>query len=116
MASTFEAAFNSGDVDEVMALYESECVFVPAPGQTVSGTAATREALLGFLATRGQIKIDLKRVLVNGELALVNSHWDLNGTGADGSPLSLSGDTTELIRRQGDGTWRYVIDDPFSSL
>jgi hypothetical protein len=29
----------------------------------------------------------------------------------------MSGDTSEVIRRQSDGTWRYVIDDdPFSLL
>jgi len=28
--------------------------------------------------------------------------------------VDLGGNTTEVIRRQYDGTWRYVIDDPFS--
>jgi uncharacterized protein (TIGR02246 family) len=116
MPRAFESAFNTGDIDQVMQLYESECVLVPAPGQTVSGAAAIREALLGFLAVKGQIKLQFRRVLVSGDLALVNSHWDLNGTGADGAPVSLSGDTSEVIRRQSDGTWRYVIDDPFSVL
>jgi hypothetical protein len=37
-----------------------------------------------------------------------------SGTGPDGSAVSMSGDTSEVIRKQSDGTWRYVIDDPFS--
>jgi uncharacterized protein (TIGR02246 family) len=114
MVPTFEAAFNTGDIEQVMALYEPDCVLVPEPGQQVAGTAAIRDALLGFLAVKGKIKYASKRVLVNGDIALVNGHWDLNGTGPDGSPVSMSGDTSEIIRRQADGTWRYIIDDPFS--
>ena len=114
MARTWEAAFNTGDVEQVMALYESDCILVPQPGQTVAGTAAVREALLGFLAVKGQIKLTSKRVLQSGDIALLNGHWDLNGTGPDGSPVSMSGDTNEVIRRQADGTWRYVIDDPYN--
>jgi len=114
MVPTFEAAFNSRDIEQLMALYEPDCVLVPQPGQTVAGTAAIREALLGFLAVRGQMKVTSKRVLQSGDIAFVNSHWDLNGTGPDGSAVSMSGDTSEVIRKQSDGTWRYVIDDPFS--
>jgi uncharacterized protein (TIGR02246 family) len=114
MVPTFEAAFNSGDIEQVMALYEPDCVLVPQPGQTVAGTAAIRAALVGFLAVRGQIKVTSKRVLQNGDVAFVNSHWDLNGSGPDGSAVAMSGDTSEVIRKQSDGTWRYAIDDPFS--
>ncbi|MBV9547223.1 MAG: hypothetical protein JOY61_22870 [Chloroflexi bacterium] len=55
MPAVFEQAFNTGDIDQVLALYEP-----------------------------------------------------------DGSGVDLGGNTTEVIRRQADGTWRYVIDDPFS--
>src|SRR5262245_20749799 len=114
MVPTFKAAFNTGDIEQVMALYEPGCVLVPEPGQTVTGTAAIHEALLGFLALKAPIKYAAKRDLVSGDIALVNGHWDINGTGPDGSPVALSGDTSEVIRRQADGTWRYVVDDPFS--
>jgi hypothetical protein len=61
------------------------------------------------------MKVDATRLLVSGEVAQVNSHWDLTGgTGPDQSPVSLGGDTTEAIRRQANGTSRYVIDDLFS--
>jgi uncharacterized protein (TIGR02246 family) len=112
--ATWEAAFNTGDIDQVMALYEADAVLVPEPGKKVAGSAAIREALLGFLAVKGQIKLTSKRVLQCGDVALLNGHWDLNGTGPDGSPVSMSGDTNEVVRRQADGTWRYVVDDPFN--
>jgi uncharacterized protein (TIGR02246 family) len=114
MPATFEQAFNSGDIEQVMALYEPDAVLVPEPGQVVKGTPAVREALLRFLALKLPIHLERKRVLEHGDVALVSSSWSLKGTGPDGSPIDLGGHTTEVIRRQPDGTWRYVIDDPFS--
>ena len=114
MPATFETAFNTGDVEQVMALYEADAVLVPQPGQVVRGTDAIRQALLGFLALKLPIHLESKRVLVNRDVALVSSTWKLAGTGPDGSPVDLGGNTTEVIRRQADGTWRYAIDDPFS--
>ena len=40
MAQSFAEAFNSGNVDAVLALYESNAVVVPQPGQLASGTDA----------------------------------------------------------------------------
>jgi uncharacterized protein (TIGR02246 family) len=114
MPATFEQAFNSGDIDQVLALYEADAVFVPQPGQVVHGLAAIREALQSFLALKLPIRLERKRVLVMGDVALVSSSWKLSGAGTDGSAVDLGGNTTEVIRRQQDGTWRYVIDDPFS--
>jgi uncharacterized protein (TIGR02246 family) len=114
MPAVFEQAFNTGDIDQVLALYEPDAVLVPQPGQVVHGLAAIREALQGFFALKLPIRLERKRVLVMGDIALVASSWTLSGTGPDGSAVDLGGNTTEVIRRQADGTWRYVIDDPFS--
>jgi uncharacterized protein (TIGR02246 family) len=116
MPATFEQAFNTGDINQVLALYETDAVFVPQPGQVVHGLAPIREALHGFLALKLPIRLERKRVLVMGDIALVSSSWKLSGTGPDGSSVDLGGNTTEVIRRQQDGTWGYVIDDPFSMV
>jgi ketosteroid isomerase-like protein len=84
MPRAFTQAFNSGDIDALMALYEPETVLVPGPGQTVTGLAAAREALQGFLGLKGTINLELKRVLATGDIALLSSAWTLNGTGPDG--------------------------------
>ena len=116
MPAAFEQAFNTGDIEQVLALYESEAVLVPQPGQVVHGLAAIREALQAFLALKLPIRLERKRVLTMGDIALVSSSWKLSGSGPDGSAVDLGGSTTEVIRRQVDGTWRYAIDDPFSAI
>ena len=51
-------------------------------------------------------------VVVNGDLALLVSDHSVAMTGADGKPTTISGRGTEVVRRQPDGTWRFVIDNP----
>ena len=57
-ATTFEQAFNSGDIEEVLALYQRDAVLVPQPGQVVHGIAAIREALPGFHTLKPPIQLE----------------------------------------------------------
>jgi ketosteroid isomerase-like protein len=107
----FEDAFNDGDIDNLMLLYEPDAVLVPQPGSVATGTEQVRAALQGYLALNGRITLDTKLVLPVGDLAYMSNTWSLNGTGPDGSPLTLGATTAEVARRQPDGTWLYVIDN-----
>jgi uncharacterized protein (TIGR02246 family) len=108
----FEQAFNAGDLDALMALYEPDAALIPQPGVLTEGTAAIREALQWFLDRRGQIALDTKLVVRVGDVAFLANRWSLTGgTMPDGSPAQLGAATAEVARRQSDGTWRYVIDN-----
>jgi ketosteroid isomerase-like protein len=52
MHGTFEEAFNAGDIDALMELYEPDATLVPQPGALAEGTAAIRESLAWFLDRR----------------------------------------------------------------
>ncbi len=105
-------AYNAGDLDQMLTFYEPECVAVAQPGQVVAGTEAIRQWLQGFLALQGTIDLRVRRVLQAGDVALVVSDWTLAGKGPDGSAVNLGGTSTDVVRRQADGTWRYAIDNP----
>ena len=105
--------FSAGELDSLVALYEPDAILVPQPGQTVSGHAAIREALQGFLALKPKFNLHFQKALETNDLALLFSRWTLSGTGLDGGELSLSGQTSDVVRRQSDGSWLFVIDNPF---
>jgi uncharacterized protein (TIGR02246 family) len=109
----FEQALNAGDVDALLALYEPTATFTVEPGTIVSGTAAIREALTGFLALKPSISLKPKVIGNAGDVALVSSTWVLEGTGPDGKPVELTGTSAEVVRRQADGTWKFVVDSPW---
>jgi len=117
MHGLFEQAFNAGDIDALMALYEPDAALVPQPGAIAEGSAAIRDALRWFLDRRGRISLETKLVLRVGDLAYLANRWSLTGgTMPDGSPAELGATTAEVARRQSDGTWLYVIDNAWGDL
>jgi ketosteroid isomerase-like protein len=55
-------------------------------------------------------------VIENGDLALAYGEWTLTGgVDPDGNPVNLEGRSTDVMRRQSDGSWVDAIDDPYSS-
>jgi len=108
----FAQCFNSGDMEGLLGLYETDAVFVRGPGDHVSGRAAIRDALQEFLDTGGQISFRTRHAVQHGDIALLSNEYTLKWIDADGEPFTLYGKTSEVLRRQSDGRWLYIIDHP----
>jgi uncharacterized protein (TIGR02246 family) len=107
-------AFNRGDVEALLALYAPDAIIVAQPGQQVSGKEGLRAALEGFLSLQGTMTLETRSVVVGEDIALTRGRWALRGTGADGQPLEMGSDSAEVWKRQPDGTWLTILDDPWS--
>lgn len=114
MTRVWSEAFNRGDLDALVDLYEPGAVLTRSSGPSISGREGIRQAFTAFLTGRPRIEATTRKVVSMGELAVTYGDWRLRGTNPDGSPRAISGRSVEVLRRQADGTWRYVIDDPFS--
>jgi ketosteroid isomerase-like protein len=113
--SEFTAYLAAGELDAAMHLYEDDCAFFPDAVTVAKGTAAVQAGLEGFFALRPTLTFTDLRVFEVGDLAFVIAAWKLSGKLPDGSPLELQGRGTDILRRQGDGTWRYVLDNPWGT-
>jgi uncharacterized protein (TIGR02246 family) len=109
----FVEALNTGKLDALVALYEPSATLMPQPGKLVTGTAAIREALAQLLAGKPKMTLTPKLIAQSGDIAVLTATWDLVKTGADGKPTQMSGRSAEVVRRQSDGSWLFVIDLPF---
>jgi ketosteroid isomerase-like protein len=89
--------------------------FATQPGRLAPGLGGIRDALGGFVAMNGKLDLEVSRVLEAGDLALVVGDWSFNGTGPDGEAVKLAARNADVLRRQGDGSWRFVIDNPWGT-
>ena len=105
-------AISAGDVDAALALYEPGATFVPEPGKTVIGTDAIREVMVGFIAMKPTLKVEVPLVVQSGDTAILYSQWTLTGTAPDGSAVDMAGKGQEVVRRQANGNWLFIIDNP----
>lgn len=106
---------NTGNFGALLALYEPGAAFATQPGTLAHGLAGIREALGGFIAMKGKLDLKVTRVLEVGDLALVIGSWSFVGTGPGGEPVKLAAKNADVLRRQADGSWRFVIDNPWGT-
>ena len=106
---------NSGDLDSLLPLYENDAAFASEPGSLAHGAPGISQALTGFISMNGELVLEVTRVLEVDDLALVTGVWSFNGTGPEGEPVQLAARNADVLRRQGDGTWRFVIDNPWGT-
>ena len=107
----FAEGVNSGNAAAVAALYETDGVLV-FQGTTFQGPDQIRAFLEGMIAAKPTIVMNVEHVVQGGDVAVLYNDWSMTVTGADGSTEASSGKAIEVVRRQPDGTWKYVIDDP----
>ena len=104
----FEAHVNNEDLDALASLYEPSAAFRAFPGEALEGLPSIRLALGQLVRSLPRLQIHTRRVTTCGELALLSNRWRAVVPGAE--PVEAI--SAEVARRQPDGTWRYVIDDP----
>jgi uncharacterized protein (TIGR02246 family) len=108
LGQLFVQAVKAGDVDAVLALYEPGASMPNQQGEVRSGADAIRREMAPFVVLKPDIIGETDKVIVSGDIALSHSRWSMT------TPTAMSGRAVEVARRQPDGTWLYVIDDPFT--
>lgn len=111
----FEKFFNEGDLDRIARLYEPDAALVDRDGTIVSGKSSIVEYIRGLLSLQPTIRIEHIHTIEAGDVAVLKSEWKMNGTAPDGSTISDGGRTYDIVRRQSDGTWKLVVDNPWGT-
>jgi uncharacterized protein (TIGR02246 family) len=106
---------NTGNLDSLMMLYETDACFASQPGQLAKSPETIRQSLRSFIDLNGKLDLKVKRVLQSSDLALVISEWSYSGTGPDGKLVNMAAKSADVLRQQADGTWRFVIDNPWGT-
>ena len=106
---------NTGNLDSLMMLYETDACFASRPGQLAKSPETIRQSLRSFIDMNGKLDLKVKRVLQTSDVALVTTEWSFSGTGPDGNQVNMAAKSADVLRHQADGTWRFVIDNPWGT-
>ena len=71
----------------------------------LQGVTPTKATLKVFTPTSSSTPINVRSVADND--------WTETGVGEDGTPFERNGKAIEVVRRQADGSWKYLFDDPY---
>jgi ketosteroid isomerase-like protein len=106
--------FNKRNISFLMTLYEKDACFA-SKSEQVKDPESIRRTLQSFIDMGTKLEARVKRVLQANDLALLITEWTINGTEPDGKPINLTGRGTVVLRRQSDGVWLMVIENPWGN-
>ena len=108
----FERRLNAGDLDAVIALYESEARFVSPSGEILVGHDEIRKVLGGLINTKTRLHSRVIKAVTVGDIAHLST--DFEGTTIDdsGKTVAIRSKAIEVLRRQRDGAWKLIVGNP----
>jgi ketosteroid isomerase-like protein len=114
MHPAISAAYNAGDLEALISLYEPHAAFVIKPGRVTAGPAELRAALQRLVEMRGRLTIEPQTFIPSGDLVLALGRFTHTGQRRDGTPFELTSRFADVLRRQPDGRWLVSIDNGFA--
>lgn len=106
-------AFQAGEIAQVMMSYEQAATIAFEPGVQVSDQALLEQMFTNMAAVNPVFDYpDGHEVIVTGDIALHIAPWQMSGRTPDGETISQEGLSVAVLRRQINGDWRLVIDNP----
>jgi uncharacterized protein (TIGR02246 family) len=104
--------FRNNDLDAVMSLYEPDATLVIDDKTFARGHEAMRKVLSGFLNAEKLewVKGPVAWVNSTNDLAITRGTWRATFKDKDGKLTTIMGKNVEIVRKQPDGSWRFVVD------
>lgn len=116
LVKTMTQAFQNKDIASVMVAYEDVATVVFEPNTPISDPTQIKQAFSGMAGLSPQFTYPKgHEVIVNDDIALHISPWSMTATMPGGQEVSQSGLSVAVMRKQGDGSWKMVIDNPHGS-
>lgn len=110
---TMTSAFQNNDIDGVMASYEAEATVVFEPDAPVSNADQLAQMFAGMAMVNPVFNyLAGHEIIVSGDIAMHIAPWSMTGRTPDGQDISQEGLSVAVLRRQMDGNWKMVIDNP----
>lgn len=112
------AALEAGDIDTSLSVYEPTAVLFKKSGESMTGLDAIRKNNEFLIALKPKFSIAFIKTTMSGDGTLATNRMQatMHGTGADGQAIEGSIHTLEVVRKQADGSWCFIIDDPYGSM
>jgi uncharacterized protein (TIGR02246 family) len=108
ICTLFQRYMAEGNLESVLDLYDPEAVFIKESGEVTDGREALKAELAPLAAARTRFDFTSIQIAEADDIALMHTDWTISGT------ETRQVHAIEVARRHRDGTWRWLIGDPFT--
>ena len=105
-------AFHNGDIVNVMAAYEKNATVVFEPEKPVNDNVMIRQAFLEIFKIKPTFEYSGHEVFIQGDTAMHIAPWKMTAVAPDGTEIKNQGLSIAILKKQMDGRWLMVMDNP----
>ena len=105
-------AFQNKDIDGVLATYEENAIVMFEPQKPVQGKKTLRAVFTQFVEMNPQYTFSGHEVYIAGDIATHIAPWEMTGKMPDGTKIEQSGLSIAILRKQKNGNWLMIQDNP----
>lgn len=110
-------AFENKDFDKVLEAYEENAIVIFQPQTPVIGKENLKQGFIQFAAVNPKFSYNKgHEVFISGNIATHISPWHMTGTLPDGTKIEQNGLSVAILRKQADGSWLMIQDNPHGSF
>ena len=106
------SAFEKKDIEGVLATYEDNAIVMFEPQKPVTGKDNLRIAFTQFVTMNPIFTFSGHEVYVSGDIATHIAPWKMTGQMSDGTKIEQDGLSIAVLRKQADGNWLMIQDNP----
>ncbi|HEY7095598.1 MAG TPA: nuclear transport factor 2 family protein [Terriglobales bacterium] len=104
----FKQYMAAGEIESLLGIYDAEVVFLNQSREAKRGREELRPELARLAAAKPKFEYNIKQIVQSGDIALMHTEWNVS------SQETMRSYAIEVARRQPDGTWQWLIGDPFT--
>ncbi len=110
---TMTQAFNRKDIHGIMESYEEGAVVMFEAAQKITGTQRIQHMFEGAFQANPKFSYPKgHEVYASNDLALHIAPWTMEASAPDGSRITQEGLSVAVLRKQHNGQWLLVLDNP----
>ncbi|WP_159025725.1 DUF4440 domain-containing protein [Aquimarina sp. Aq78] len=105
-------AFQNKDIQAVMTSYEPNAVVVFEPEAPISDARVLQEMFTKMSMVNPVFTYSGHEVFITGNIATHIAPWKMTAKAPDGTEIKQSGLSVAVLRKQKDGKWLMILDNP----
>jgi len=114
-ARYFQNCVRNGDLESALDCFDEDAVYITGIGEFVTGKENIRKALEQVCALKPDLQALRSTGFTVGAITAWVDEWTLKAILPDGTKLDMKGTSSDILKKQPNGNWVYLVDNPYGA-
>lgn len=110
----FRSCIVNGDLQGVLSCFGEDAIYIERDGQEITGLQNIEKSMAHLCTWKPEITGGKHKVTIVGDIAIWIDKYSLKATMPDGNPIEMSGVTSCIMKKNDEGIWLWLMDNPFA--